>query len=376
VKIKVYPADTTGCGFFRLIWPVEYLRRKGLLPADVQLEIRPPQDRDLKLRTDGERVVEVLDVEPDAVYVFQRLTHSWMAQAVPLLRAAGAAVVVDVDDDLGSIHPRNPAYHAMHPSRFNRWDQARREINRHSWRCLADACRDATLVTVSTPALLERYAGHGRGHVLYNYLPDVYYGLPHEDSDVTGWPAALHSHPDDPSAVGGAVARLVAEGAAFRVVGDPVGTGAAFGLPADAQGVRQSIPVMDWPAAVASLGIGIAPLADTRFNACKSWLKPLEMSALGVPWVASPRAEYRRLAERAGIEERGTLADNPRRWHRELDRLRRDPALRAERSEAGRAVAETLRLRDHAWRWLEAWSRARDIQNGAAMRPADSGAVR
>jgi hypothetical protein len=280
-----------------------------------------------------------------------------MAQAVPLLRAAGAAVVVDIDDDLGSIHPRNPAYEAMHPRHVGKVDPVTREVRRHSWRYLADACRDATLVTVSTPALLARYAAHGRGRVLDNYLPDLYYGVPHEDSAVVGWPASLHSHPDDPSAVGGAVARLYADGTAFRVVGDPTGVGAAFGLPEDPSG-RSGVDVGAWPSAVAELGIGIAPLADTRFNACKSWLKPLEMSALGVPWVASPRAEYARLARRGGLHEAGALADTPRRWYRELNRLVQSEGLRRERAEAGRALAARLRLRDHPRRMHHAWNDA------------------
>lgn len=360
MKIKIYPADMTGCGHFRLLWPVEALRAAGL-PADTEIEVRPPTERDLKLRMQGEKVVEVVDAEPDAVYVFQRLTHSWMAQAVPLLRAAGAAVVVDVDDDLGSIHPRNPAYAAMHPRRAGRPDQAGQEIPRHSWHNLAAACRDATLVTVSTPALLTRYAAHGRGQVLYNYLPDIYYGVPHADSEVIGWPAALTSHPDDPSVVGGALARLTGAGADFRIVGDPTGAGAAFGLREDPSG-RSGVGVGQWPAAVAELGIGIAPLADTRFNACKSWLKPLEMSALGVPWVASPRAEYARLSAKGA----GVLADTPRRWFKELDRLRSSAALREERAEAARAVADGLRLTRHAWRWMEAWERAASLQGRRA----------
>jgi hypothetical protein len=74
--------------------------------------------------------------------------------------------------------------------------------------------------------------------------------------------------------------------------------------------------------------------------------------------VASPRAEYQRLHALGA----GVLADRPRAWHRELRRLRESPALRAEMSEAGRAVAAQLRLRDNAWRWHEAWSRAYEMQ--------------
>ena len=354
MRVVCYPADRAGCGFFRIIWPAQ-----ALAAAGHDVEIRPPENRGLKLRIGpDDRVDDVLDVDGVDVIVFQRLTHEWMSQAVPLLRAKGIAVVVDVDDDLATVHPRNPAYRSMHPRFAGKRDRSTGQIHRHSWQHLAAACREATLVTVSTPALLERYARHGRGHVIYNHLPDHYYGVPHDDSAVLGWPAALASHPDDPSAVGGAVARMVSEGAAFRVVGDPVGVGAAFGLPGDPPG-RTGIGVDQWPAAVAGdVGIGIAPLADTVFNRAKSWLKPLEMSALGIPWVASPRAEYARLHARGA----GVLADTPRRWYRELRHLADNEALRIERAEAGRAVAEGLRLPANAWRWMDAWERALSIQ--------------
>ncbi|MDK1473622.1 hypothetical protein QNO07_09340 [Streptomyces sp. 549] len=314
------------------------------------------------VRTDRRRVQLVMedetvkDVLVDAdVVVLQRTTHRWMAQAVAVMRAKGIAVVVDVDDDLSAIHPANPAWTDMHPTNEMR-PGVGRAPRRHSWRNLAAACRDATLVTVSTPALLGVYARHGRGQVLHNYLPDMYYGLPRTDSDVVGWPGSYHSHPNDPEVVGGAVARLVDEGAAFVMRGDPQGAGRAFGLSEDPPG--GGVAIDQWPRAVAELGIGIAPLADTRFNASKSWLKPLEMSAAGVPWVASPRAEYRRLHAMGA----GVLADRPRVWYRELKRLRESAALRQEMSGMGRAVAEGLRLSHHTWRWREAWERAYEIQ--------------
>ncbi|WP_264925725.1 hypothetical protein [Streptomyces sp. A012304] len=313
-----------------------------------------PGNRSMRLVMERETVRDVL-IDGVDVVVMQRVTHAYMAQAVAVLRSKGITVVVDVDDDLSSIHPSNPAWATHHPGNEGR-RMAGGQINRHSWRNLAAACRDATLVTVSTPALLDVYARHGRGVVLPNYLPDHYYGLPRTDSEVIGWPGSYHSHPNDPEVVGGAVARLVDEGAEFVMRGDPSGAGKAFGLAADPPG--GGVPIEQWPAAVASLGVGMAPLADTKFNACKSWLKPLEMSACGVPWVASPRVEYARLhAMGAGI-----LADRPRGWYRELKRLRESAGLRQELSEAGLAVAEQLRLRDHSWRWMDAWQRAYEMQ--------------
>jgi hypothetical protein len=338
VKVVVYPADRFACGHFRMIWPGEMLAARGL-----DVEVINTRDRRVRLHMDHD-VVKDVEIDADVV-VFQRLTHMWMRQAVPILRAKGVAVVIDVDDDLSSVHPSNPAWGAIKPG------------TDHSWHNLADACRNATLVTVSAPALLPVYASHGRGHVLHNYLPAHYYGLPRTDSELIGWPASIHSHPNDPDAVGGAVARIVNEGARFRMFGDNTGAGRAFGLSADPDG--GAVEMQEWPRAVSTLGIGIAPLADTKFNRSKSWLKPLEMSACGVPWVASPRPEYVRL-NRMGA---GVLAERPRVWYRELKRMRESAALRQEMSAAGREVAAGLQLVDHVWRWEEAWKRALDIQH-------------
>ncbi|WP_460071059.1 glycosyltransferase family protein [Streptomyces sp. YKOK-I1] len=350
MKVVVYPADRFGCGAFRMTWPGEYCAAAG---HDVT--VVAPERRRMQLVMEGDTVRDVLLNEHIDVIVMQRVTHAYMAQTVSILRSKGIAVVVDVDDDLSSIHPSNPAWAMHHPGNEGR-RMAAGGVNRHSWRNLAAACRDATLVTVSTPALLDVYARHGRGHLLPNYLPDHYYGLPRQDSDIIGWPGSYHSHPNDPEALGGAIARLVEEGAEFVMRGDSTGAGRAFGLPADPPG--GGVPIEQWPTAVSSLGIGIAPLADTRFNAAKSWLKPLEMSAAGVPWVASPRAEYARLHAMGA----GVLTDRARGWYRELRRLRESVALRAEMSEAGRAVAEQLRLRRNSWRWAEAWGRAYEMQ--------------
>lgn len=339
MRVIVLPADSWGCGSFRMRWPGE-----ACAAAGHDVTVVEPKDRKLKVVMEGDTVKDVLDVDADVV-VLQRVTHAYMAQAVGIMRAKGVTVVVDVDDDLSSIHPSNPAWAVHRPG-----------AGMHSWHNVALACRNASLVTVSTPALLDVYARHGRGHVLPNYLPDYYFGLPRVDSDTIGWPGSYHSHPNDPETVGGAVARLVDEGAEFVMRGDSTGAGRAFGLAADPPG--GPVPIEEWPAAVASLGIGIAPLADTKFNRSKSWLKPLEMSACGVPWVASPRAEYERLHALGA----GVLADRPRAWYRELKRLRESPALRAELSEAGRAVAERLRLSQNAWRWQEAWGRAYEMQ--------------
>lgn len=350
MRVAVYPADRWGCGAHRLIWPAEALRRQG---HDVT--IVSTKDRHVEMTIDNrvDRVVSVKVPDDVDVVVLQRVTHRYLAQAVTVLRQQGITVVVDVDDDLATIDPRNPAWEALHP----RADERRvgKNVGLHTWSNLGAACRDASLVTATTPALIERY-GHGHGVVLPNYLAEHYYDVPHEDSDLLGWPASLRSHPADPAVVGTAVAQLVNRGFRFHVASVAEGVGRAFALSGDdvVSRVESSVALHDWPAEVARLGVGIAPLADTRFNAAKSWLKPLEMSAVGVPWVGSPRADYTRL-HRLGC---GVLVERPKDWFRVLRSLLTDQKRRSELSDAGRAVAATLRLEDHAWRWWEAWDYA------------------
>lgn len=364
MKVVVYPADRHGCGHHRLIWPAEALKRAG---HDVT--VVSPSERHLTLLLDNARdnVVRVETPPGVDVVVLQRVTHRYLAQSVGVMRSQGIAVVVDVDDDLSSIHPSNPAWRDLHPKREKY--VAGTELHMHSWHYLGDACRDATLVTATTPALMRRYAAHGRGRELPNYLADHYYRVKHTDSDLIGWPAALHSHPDDPAAVGNAISRLVVDGHTFQVTTTGSDVANAFGItdPTLIEQLEQPIDLMEWPAKISDIGVGIAPLADTRFNQAKSWLKPLELAAVGVPWVASPRAEYARL-HKLGC---GLLADKPKMWYRLLKDLATSSARRGELSEAGRAVAQQLRIRDHAWRWWEAWSDALTIQRGSESASAD-----
>jgi hypothetical protein len=352
VRVYVYPADEAGCGQYRLLMAARVLREQG---HDVTIEL--PSDRDTirgVIDPTTKRLVRV-QVPPDAdVVVMQRLTFAPMAHAVAMIRAQGVAVAVDMDDDLSTIHPANSAYAKYQPETGGL----------HSYRNAAVACETATLVTTSTPGLQQVYARHGRGRVIDNHVPAAYLDIPRVDSDVIGWAGTIASHPDDLQTVGMAVRRLVGEGHEFRVVGPPYGIKAALDLPE----IPPSTGVVSfdrWAQTVAGIGVGMVPLADTVFNRSKSRLKGLEMAAIGVPWVASPRAEYQRL-HKLGV---GMLARKPLQWYSRLKELATNAALREEMSQAGRAVAAEHTVEANAWRWWEAWSEALRIER-AAYRPA------
>lgn len=368
MKVYIYPADLQGCGMVRLIWAANHLRSQG---ADIEI-IDPTGTKgitgdiydnpsDPNDPRNGE--ITSVSIPPDAdVLVFQRLLIRQIPDAIPHIRRSGRAVVVDMDDDLTRIDPANPAFRAMHPKHSP-------DPNRH-WGHATRACHSATMVTVSTPALLETYARHGRGRVVENCIPRGFLAIDHWDSDVIGWGGSLHSHPRDMIPLGSSIAQLVRAGHEFHVVGPGGGMRHALGLEADPPATGPVL-IQDWPVMLAqTIGVGVAPLADTEFNRAKSWLKPLEMMALGIPWVASPRAEYARLHKLTG---HGFLAERPREWLKHLRRLVNDEAFRLDQSAAGREKAADWtiegRYADKLWSvWEEALRMERSLRGSALRR--------
>lgn len=350
MKVYVMPADTYGCGHYRLIWPADVLRKNGF---DISI-IPPAKNSGFLAKTatleNGQEVLTSLQVPADAeVIVIQRPAHYLQPQMVKGLRQHGIAVVVDMDDDMSTIHPDNRAYFLYRP----------RTGGPMSWKWAAESCREATLVTTSTRSLQATYAAPGRGVVLDNYVPAAYLNFPKVDTGTFGWAGTIASHPNDPQLVGSSVQKLIDEGYPFKVIGDGQKLRSALRLKQDPEATG-TVSLMDWAKTIAdTIDVGLVPLAATSFNTSKSRLKGIEMSAVGVPWVASPREEYRRLSRESGG---GFLAETPKEWYAKLKQLLVDPICRKEVAEAGKAYMVEQTYEANAWRWMEAWTRALEIQ--------------
>jgi glycosyltransferase involved in cell wall biosynthesis len=356
MKIGVFPADLYGCGYYRLIWPAMQLQLDGhdvdvIHPAD-RANMFSAEVDEMTGNLTGEHVNFPRQYD---VIVLQRVTHKHLAQAIPYMRAAGTAIVIDIDDDLEHIPQSNPMYTMLHPRKTTT-----SRMPDHAWTWARHAIESATMVVVTTQQLADHYGRKTPWRVLPNYVPAQALTVPHEDSAIFGWGGGTHSHAEDIPVLGNAVSRLVAEGHHFRIIGPDIGVRQAFRLEKredfDATG---PIELKFWISALSMLGVGIAPLATSTFNRSKSWLKPMEYAAAGVPCVVSPSPAYRELTTRYGI---GDIAEKPKDWYRLVRRLVTDEAYRLERSAAGRAAAEELTIEKHAWRWMEAWSDALAIQ--------------
>lgn len=344
MNVLVVPAGKDASANLRLVWPAATLANRGHT-----VRVANPDTWRLDVFLDKTNDVAALTTIPDCdVIVFQRLHDRHMAQAVPFLQRTGIAVVVDVDDHFGAVDPANVAWNTVHPT----------EVPDKAWRWLDVACANADLVTVTTPALAAHYGrAHGRAVVLPNRLPEQILSIPpvpNRHPRQIGWTGDIKTHPRDLQVVGPAVAQVLAETGADRVwnVG-PGGITKPLGVAREY--VTGYVEARGWYSTIAALiDIGIAPLADTKFNLNKSGLKLLELSALGIPCVASPTPDNQRL-HALGM---GVLADKPKEWRRELRRLATDDAWYREVAERSKEAARGETLEAHASLWWDAWTMA------------------
>ena len=345
LRVLLLPADEGACGLYRMISPA-----RAVAAATNDVELYVAKGLVGRQTRDAQGVVTTNYLEPinADVVVYQRPMFDALVSTIPLVQAQGITVVVELDDDIVGVPSHNQAYQIVHPM-FNL---------QTNWKHLQRACAMADWMTCTTPALGERYMP-GRYTVVPNYVPRSLTAMarPDHGSLVTlGWTGTLAVHAQDLQSVGSAVAQVIQQTSCnFLVVGESRGVGAALGLHADPPETGW-IPLPYYPDNLVKLDVGIVPLEPNSFNQAKSWLKGMEMAAVGVPFVASPTAEYLRLNE-LGI---GIIAHRRKDWLSALTRLVADVEYRTELAGCGRElVRQRLTIEGNVEQWIAAWHTAR-----------------
>ena len=310
---------------------------------------------------------EALAYRADIV-VTQRYAVPDIATADALVRHCrthGMTLLYDLDDDLRHVPREHPDAALLRPRA----------------RLVSRMVRDADAVWASTGPLARTLADLRRDvRVVANGLDERLWTPPPRPPPRQGPIRILFmgtaTHDADFALVEPALARIKAvfgEHVAIDLLGvtsrgDMPPWVHRVGLPVNATnsypGFVNWITQMHWD-------IGIAPLADTGFNRCKSSLKTLDYGALGLPVLASDRDAYR-----------GTLADGPGgwlvaddagAWFVALARLVRDAPLRRRLADgARRAFADGTLAAQAAGRraaWLDL-VRRHDGSRAAADRAA------
>lgn len=334
VRVLLLNSDNGGCGSYRMLFPMKALAH----------------DANLTL-TDGNAKFIATDHD---VVVMQKPMHAYRVDAIPELQKRGVAVVVEVDDDYWDLDRRNPAW---------RDGRLKQDYNvKHLWR----ACELADLVIVSTPALATLLPNKNT-RVLRNCVPEWYLSvepdplISWEEAEgklIVGWTGDIAFHPGDLKQARYSVPKVVRDTNSIFIGIGSEGIGPELGF-ADAEARYIGFaPLARYPSVIAGLNVGLVPLEDSRFNTSKSWLKGLEYASLGVPFIASPRAEYVKLKERGA----GLLAAKPRDWMSQLRLLLENDEARKNEIEINRTVARELTYEKNAHRWAEAWQDAVKIR--------------
>jgi hypothetical protein len=257
----------------------------------------------------------------DVVLVF-RCHDSATRKLLREARDHGVGIVWDVDDDM----------------RHTPWGKAvpgdvrdRKQIYHDS----VNVARLADVVITSTEVLQMLYARAGIEHieVIENYLlhgtgkrrTRKHAGL------VIGWVAGLE-HAGDARTLGIAktLARIQLEHPHVSVEC----CGVDLGL-ASRYAHTPLVPFAELPAYMVGWDIGLAPLAETTFNAARSNIKVKEYAASCIPWLASSRGPYADLGEKQGGR---LVADDG--WYEALDGLVQDRRARKRLARAGRSWAK------------------------------------
>lgn len=316
-------ADRDGPGYYRMRLPFDELERRGhAVEYRGTLPWRP-----------GKR--------PDShVLVGQRISNEgpsarWMAAAGDVRR------VFEIDDDILNVDPASAKARAFYA------DPAVRG------RLLANL-RSADAVTTSTPYLAEvlrgEYGVTAPVSVLPNCLHPSVLDLPPVDQTgpiTVGW-AGSDTHRGDFEHVRGPLRRWFK----YHPEVEFQAMGVAYGYLIDRPGQKKPWrPIWDDPAAYMrelDWQIGIAPLANTQFNRCKSALKALEYAARGIVVVASDVEPYRNFIRHG---ETGFLVQRGHEWGHYLDALVTDDALRTSMAAAARIQAAEHTIDQHIHLW-------------------------
>lgn len=349
MKAVVFPANERAGGFYRILEPARCLVEQNLATIEV----------DVAAKQIGTHLLGGYDVA-----VFQHPMTRMAVDWIQRYNRAGIATVVELDDDFWSIDKRSVAFKGSHET-----------FSPHNNRQFLKQClRTATLITVSTPALREqvhRVTGQ-RGKpvvVLRNCVPKWYLDVEADPGDgeefvdgrkIVGWAGNPDWHAGDLAVCGDGVRRATRDnGAVFVCLGSP-NSGRELGFDDGESLYSPLVELSIYPAAVANYAVGLAPLRECAFNESKSYLKGLEYAALGIPFVASPVAEYRYLAH-AGV---GDIANHKHDWYRCVNRLLSDAEYAQQRTSEGKRYAALHTYERNSSQWLDAWQWARDVKEG------------
>ena len=272
----------------------------------------------------------------------------WMFDSVPenikIAQRHGQSIVNDLDDWYWGLHSSHQAKTKVDP-------KLNVDQNTTHYR---NVIANSDIVVVSTPFLAEKAKsklGAKNVVLLENHVDfDAYTPRQHEDNGhtVIGWHGSTGHRSRDLEQVKQVFPQLPKDKFSFHHTGY-YGGHPTFWEETGVEQERVNLYPMVSPTKLPKMlpfDIGICPLNDIPFNHAKSWIKPLEYIAAGIPFVASKLPEYVRLKEEYGV---GRTARKFIEWEKAFKFLS-NPENRIEEAQRNRAAVENLDVKKGALR--------------------------
>ena len=311
-RIVVFPLSS-GAGQFRTLWPAEAI-------GDIEVKWMNKKTVFTDARLAENPFAELGDDLPDVVVTQVPVSFTMLA-GVNWLKANGVKVVIDFDDDTSAIDPQAAHWAEQHPS-HSEWN---------NWKIEQMIAKEASLITVTTPALKKKYEKLAPTVLIPNCVPKWYFDIkPKYERWGVGWSGNIAIRPGDLATTHGALAEFPLRwiGAGQKIETVPKEDRAEFSL---RQGEmlkkvteelgRVPSEVSPWldingeyQQHISTFKVGVVPLKDNHFNNCKSALTGLSYAALGVPFVATPTDPYLQL-------NAGLYASRNREWRGKVKKL-------------------------------------------------------
>lgn len=333
LRIAAIPADNHGCGNYRVRAPLRIAEQFG---AKVDI---------FEIEND----IHYTDIVPHDIIILQRVVDPKLVTLSSVLMSAGKLVILETDDMLDRIHPTNIASKAYNPDMLGTYSRA---------------LRSCSGVTTTTPLLVEHYRSTNPNIV---DVPNMI------DFDIRQWPTPKFSadgpirigwtgstsHTCDIDILGPVLAEVMDryQNTQYVHFGDDFMVHHLrdrYGLPEDRLQHIAPVPFDEYPMGLANFDIGLAPLESNEFNRAKSYLKILEYSACGIPFVASRVGEYLRYSDPG---QDGFLCGSSREWVESISTLVEDTQRRKDMGKyAYEKAREKHDMTKNFYKWVAAWT--------------------
>lgn len=230
------------------------------------------------------------------IVIFQRLVISPTMAHMENLKALGKAVVGEVDDGYHYMPPSVRAYPFWHKGQIQFQEEGENRVAELSVKPIEQldwAIKNTTAITTPSKVLCQYWE---------RYHPNVFLMPNYADTSMYK-PREKASHPPKILGWGGSFTHLeswrrskIIEGlrgvmakhnkVEVHIAGGDFRVHEMIKADKFRKKLIQWIPYKEWPSVLQTFDIGLIPLYG-KYDTFRSWIKPLEYTLMGIPWIAS-----------------------------------------------------------------------------------------